>query len=293
MRVWALLPALALAVASLQAQAGSPLPDRETFFARARERLASNEALLNRYAYKERRTDLKMNPFGRIGSGPLLVFEVYPSVDPAMTYRRLIERDGVRVPPDEIARQDEDYRYKYRQWQERLKREQGDERAAREKKKAEVNAKLRAQAREILDLFTFTMDRRETWKGEPAIVVRFAAKPDAQPRSREGRVAAVFTGQAWIHETEYEVMHLEADTVDDVSFGYGMVARLHEGAKTSLSRDRIGEAWLPTVTKFTGTGRALLFRRVTINYAREYFDYRPYDPTAPPPIAGLSGSDNK
>lgn len=293
MRVWTLAPALALAAASLHAQAGAPLPDPETFFARARERLSGNEALQNRFAFKERRTDLKLNPFGRIGSGPVLVFEVYPSVDPAMTYRRLVERDGKPVPGEEVAVQDEAYKEKYEQWRESLLRENADERQARAKKRAEVEARLRAQAREVLDLFTFTIDRRETWRGEPAIVVRFAAKPDARPRSREARVAVVFSGEAWVHETEYEVMHLKAETIDDVNFGFGMVARLHEGAHTMLSRNRVGSTWLPTSTKFTGTGRALLFRRVTINYAREYFDYRPYDPNDPPPIAGLHAGDSR
>lgn len=293
MRVWALLPALALVTASLSAQESAPLPDPETFFAKARERLASNEALQNRYAFKERRTDLKLNPFGRIGSGPILVFEVYPSVDPSMVYRRLIERDGKPVPAAELAAQDEAYKQKYERWRQELLREDADERRAREKKRAEVEAKLRAQAREVLDLFTFTIDRRETWEGQPAIVVRFAAKPGAQPGSREGRVAVAFSGEAWLHETEYEVMHLKAHTIDDVSFGFGMVARLHEGAKTSLSRERVGSAWLPAATEFTGTGRALLFRRVTINYAREYFDYRRYDPNHPPPIAGLPGTGSR
>lgn len=279
-------------VATLQAQPDA-LPDPETFFARARERLASNEALLNRYTYKERRTELKLNPFGHLGTGPLLVFEVYPAVEPAMTYRRLIMRDGVRLPADEIADQDEEYRQKYEEWRERLRREDSDERHARVRRQQEQEAKLRAQAREILALFDFTIDRRERWHGEPAIVVRFKAKPDADPRSREARVAVAFVGEAWVHETEYEVMHLEAATVKDVSFGWGMVAKLHEGAKTSLTRRRVNGVWLPSETHFNGTGRALLFRHVTLNYAREYFDYRPYDPTEPPPIAGLGPSESK
>lgn len=288
MRVWATLPTLALVIASLQAQAGSPLPDEATFFARARERLASNEALQTRYAYKERRRDLNLNPFGRIGTGPLLVYEVFPSVDPGMTYRRLIERNGQPIAASELAAQDEAYKRKYEEWRQGLLRENHDERAARAKRQADNEAKLRAQASEVLDLFTFTIDRRDTWNDEPAIVIRFKARSDAQPRSREGRVAVVFNGEAWVHETEYEVMHLEAGTIDDVSFGWGMVARLHEGAKTSLTRGRVHNVWLPTQTRFDGTGRALLFRRVTINYAREYFDYRPFDPTVPPPIAGLA-----
>jgi hypothetical protein len=293
MRVLAPLVALACLVASPHGQANLPLPDPETFFARARERLASNELLQSRYAFKERRTDLKLNPFGRMGSGPLLVSEVYPSVDPEMTYRRVIERDGRTVPAVELTAQDEAYRQRYHDWRENLRRENEDERAARHKRQAEVEAKLRAQAREVLNLFTFTIERRDTWEGEPAIVLSFAAKPNAQPRTREARVAVAFQGQAWVHEHEYEVMHLEAHMIDDVAFGWGVVAKLHRGSKTSLTRRRVNHVWLPAETRFSGTGRAMMFRRVTINYLREYFDYRPFDPNDPPPIAGLGSAGSR
>jgi hypothetical protein len=218
---------------------------------------------------------------------------VYPAVDPEMTYRRLIARDGVPLSPDELEREDRAYRRRYEAWRRSLAREDEDDRAARRREQAENAAKLRAQAEEVLQLFTFTIDRRDDLGGEPAIVVRFAAKPDATPKSREARVAVAFVGQVWIHEREHEVMRLEARAIKDVAFGFGMVARLHEGAATSVTRRRVNGVWLPAETRFTGTGRALLFRKVTINYVRQFFDYRPYDPTGPPPIAGLASPGNR
>ncbi len=278
---------------SVETQSTPPLPDAEAFFAKARERLASNALLQSRYAFKERRTEIKMNPLGRMGTGPMLVYEVYPSVDPEMTYRRVIQRDGKLVPAAEIAAQDRAYRSRYEGWRRELARATPDERAARLHRQAEEEKRQRVLARETLALFTFTIDRRDAWQGHPAIVVRFAPKPGARPRSRESRVASAFAGQVWIHENEHEIMHLEADTIDDVSFGWGMIAKLHEGAKASLTRDEMNGVWLPSETRFTGTGRAMMFRRVTINYVREYFDYRPFDPAEPPPIRGLVSSGSR
>jgi hypothetical protein len=100
-------------------------------------------------------------------------------------------------------------------------------------------------------------------------------------------------GQAWIHETEHQLMHLEAGAVDDVSFGFGMIARLHEGAKALVTRTEVSGVWLPSETRFAGTGRALMFRKVTIDYLREYFDYRPFNPADPPPIPGLGSSGSR
>jgi hypothetical protein len=72
-----------------------------------------------------------------------------------------------------------------------------------------------------------------------------------------------------------------------------MIAKLHEGAKATLTRTEVQGVWLPSETHFKGTGRAMMFRRVTIDYLREYFDYRPFDPAAPPPIPGLASSGSR
>jgi hypothetical protein len=62
---------LAIAAAGLAAQSPAPLPDQETFFAEARKRLASNDLIQSRYSFRERTTELRLNPFGRtVGTGP-------------------------------------------------------------------------------------------------------------------------------------------------------------------------------------------------------------------------------
>ena len=89
----------------------------------------------------------------------------------------------------------------------------------------------RARASEAMGLFDFALERRDTLEGQPVIVVSFKPKPNAQPRSREGRIAASFVGFAWVHEHEYQVMRVEAEAITDTSFGFGVIAKLHRGAK--------------------------------------------------------------
>jgi hypothetical protein len=270
----------ALALAATLAPVGAqdaPLPDRERFLAEARKRLASNELLQSRYSFRERVTDVRFNPFGAIGTGPIEVYDVYPVVPGQLTYRRLIERGGVAVPPAELLLADRQFLARYYQWQRDIAREGQDERQARLKREAAEREKDRARAAEAMGLFQFTLERRDTLEGQPVIIVRFAPKPNIQPQSREGRVAASFAGRAWVHEREHEVMRVEAEAMDDTAFGYGVIARLHKGAKALFIRRRVGNVWLPIETRVSGTGRAMLFRKVTINYLREYSDYRPFD----------------
>ncbi|MGE3275440.1 MAG: hypothetical protein AB7O67_10030 [Vicinamibacterales bacterium] len=293
-RLFALLLALGVAAAGHpRAQQAPPLPEAAAFLAAARARLASNARLQSRYTYKERTVALRLNPFGRMGTGPEEVYEVYPAPDPDLTYRRLVARGGAPVPAGDLAREDAEYLKDFEKWREELRERGTDLSAARQ---AELDAQRRkeeAQAREVLALFTFTLDRREQLGGEPAIVVRFAPIPGARPTSREAKVASRFAGEAWIHEDEHELMRLEGEALGDASFGWGLIARLHKGARVVVTRRRVNGVWLPEATHFTGTGRALLFRKVSFDYVHEYFDYEPFDVTDLPARLSAAGRRSK
>lgn len=254
------------------------LPDKDAFLAEARKRLAGNEVLQSRYTYRERVTRVRFNPLGHIGTGPVDVYEVYPIAED-LRYRRLTERNGAPVPAAELAQADREFMARYQQWRRTLQREGDDERAVRERREAAERAKDRARAEEAVRVFDFTMERRDTFEGQPVIVVSFRPKPNARPQGREAKIASSFAGQAYVHEHEYQVMQVEAEAITDTSFGYGVIAKLHKGAKAIARRRKIADAWLPVETRMTGTGRALLFRKVAIDYVREYSDYRPFDPS--------------
>ena len=59
------------------------------------------------YAYRESRTEINTNPFGRIGTGDVELYEVYPSPMRGLTYRRLVGRETAwRCRMRELATQD-------------------------------------------------------------------------------------------------------------------------------------------------------------------------------------------
>jgi hypothetical protein len=85
------------AVSVLEAQRTSPLPDEQAFLAATRENLARSNRVQDEYAYKERRTELHTNPFGRLGTGDDLLFEVTPLSDGATGFtRRLVPGPSAR-----------------------------------------------------------------------------------------------------------------------------------------------------------------------------------------------------
>ena len=272
------------------AQADRPLPDRDTFLSEAQKRLASNTLRQSRYTFRERVTQVGLNPFGRLGTGPVEVYEVYPLPDSKMTYRRLVERDGVKVSPAAVAEQDREYLGRFRPWRAQLTRGGQTEQDALAERQSSARDKERAQATELTSLFDFAIEGRDTLEGQPAILVSIKPKPNARPRTREGRVASSFAGRAWIHEHDREVMRVEAEAQTDTSFGFGLIARLYKGATAVFVRRRVGDSWLPMETRVNGAGRALLVRKASFNYLREYSEYRPFDWAELPSILAASGS---
>jgi hypothetical protein len=124
-------------------------------------------------------------------------------------------------------------------------------------------------------MLEFKLERRERLNGRDTIVVTFAPKHAARPRTREGRLVRSFTGKVWVDEAEREVVRSESVAFEDITYGYGLVARLNKGTTVTLTRERVeSDLWLPTSMRFAGKGRALLLRKLNVDFGVEWFDYR-------------------
>ncbi len=221
-----------------------PLPDPGPFFEAVRQNLARSQDAEKQFGYTERRTDLNFNPFGRLGTGGTRVYEVTPSGDGAFN-RRLLERDGKPVANGSV---------------ERMERRM---------------PRGRSIVDDVASTIEVSIDHRDVIDGRPTIVVAFKPRPDAKPRTREGRVARSFKGLIWIDEDAQQVAKVEATATDDISFGYGLLARLGEGSTVMVRRQPIeGTLWLPVSVRFAGEGRALLFRKLIVNFAVDWFNYK-------------------
>ncbi|HLG55163.1 MAG TPA: hypothetical protein VI485_07520 [Vicinamibacterales bacterium] len=244
-----LLVVTLLAGAVLAAQAPRPLPDYDAFVAATRDNLSRSQREQSRFAYKERRTEFRRNPFGRIGSGVVEGFDVTPVDNGAAIVRRLIERDGKPVINGEV---------------ERIDRSQRRTRSTR-----------KSGMEDVVGVLTFAFSHRETTQGRDVIVVHFTPRENASPETREGRMARVFKGSIWVDEAAREVIRVEATAIDEMSFGLGFLARLNQGTTVTLTREAIdGATWLPTSIRFAGQGRALLFRKLVVDQRIDWFDYR-------------------
>ena len=225
--------------------------------------------LWHRYAYKERRTELHTNPFGRLGTGDTIVTEVRPAPDPRLTYRRVLERNGVALSKAELDRQDAAYRSRIA----RLAREDDSSDAGRTLRDDQL-ARRRAQMMfdDVVNTLQFDVVRREFLGGKPVIVVCLR-RNQMRGRPQGGTARQGVHGQSVVRRSV-------AGTHASQRRGHRrcVVWRLRcqglqgHGGVRRASQIEPG-VWMPTKLTLTGEFRAL-FRRARIDHTVEWFDYR-------------------
>lgn len=236
--------ALAAGLVPLQGQE-PPLPEAEAFFAAVRANLARADKEQYRYAYHERRSELHTNPFGKLGTDGSLLYRITPGADYGVYQRLLVQRDGKAVNGE--------------------KAETIDRRG-----RSDTNPAVD----DVVMTLAFRIARRERVGGRELIRVTFEPKPGARPKTRQGKMAKAFKGDVWVDERANEVVRLEATAIESLGYGLGVLARLNQGAKVHVVREPVDTVWLPTSIRLSGDGRALLLRKLDVDYFIEWFDYR-------------------
>lgn len=273
----ALLLAALLGASSLgSAQEGPdrPLPEIRAFLDEVRKHFHSDDYLLEQYTFTERRTEKRFDAKGRVKQEKHEVYEVYPSAQSRHTYRKLIQRDGRPLAPEELAKQDREYEKKIA----RSLAEGEAAEAKRRERKTESERKEREVVEEIFRIYDFTIVRREPIEGRGALMVTFAPRAGGKPTSRLGKMLQKFTGRAWVDEDDYQIVRAEAELHDTLSFGLGVLARLYEGATATFQRRKVnGEVWLPAEASFRGSARIFLVKGVRIDSQSEYSDYKKFN----------------
>ena len=256
--------------AQLRSQESSPLPQLEVFLEHVKENLTGDRLLQSQYTFDRHETTRFIDSQGEVKESTSRKWEVFPSVDPKLSYERLIEKDGVPVKPSQIENQDRKHRKKIEE-RKQLTPE------LIEKKQREAEAKEQREIEEIFRLFQFRMQGRETVEGISTIVLSFEPRPSYRPALRSIRPLRKMRGQAWICENDYQLVKVEIETLEALSFAWGVVARLHKGARLRFTRQRVNdEVWLPAETHFLGSGRVLLVKKFRVEDSNRYSDYRKF-----------------
>jgi hypothetical protein len=267
-----------LAVTSIGASIGAqerPLPEAKAFAREVRARVRPDREVLSQYTYIERREEVKVSALGDVHKEAVKVYEVYPSLEPGNTYKRLISVNGVPLSAEELAKNERKHRADLAREREKRRRESPRERANRLAKQAKEEKEEEAFYDELLDAYDIRLVRREPVGEYTTVLATLEPRPTHLPRSDEGKIMKKVRARVWVSESDYQVVKVEAVVAEDITVGLGLVGRLHKGSKAIIERRKINdEVWLPGRELVTASGRTLLFRTFNVNAVTEYSDYR-------------------
>lgn len=252
-----------------------PLPDFNTFAAQVKKHLATDEERQSSYTYIERRTEQKVDSSGRQTSESVKVYEVYPGLPGQERYRRLIEENGRSIDSETLARRDRERQQDVHSYVKAQSSESQRQKAAREHEKA--RRRMSAAIDDLFRIYDIHMIRREPINGHVTILATLDPREAVQPQTDDGKIMRNFKARAWISESDYELVRIEIEAIDDLSFGMGLLARVHKGTVATFERRKVNnEVWLPAKVTWTASGRVLLLRRLRLRGISEFSGYRKF-----------------
>jgi len=280
LRAGALAKATALVMLSVAAVVAQdrPLPDRETFLRDVRAKLRTDSSLQSSYIYTETRREQKLDDRGRVVNESVKVYESYPALPGEdQRWERLMSEDGKPRPASELEKEMRDRQKKAEQLVRESTENPQKQQARLQRDYAEQRREFDAVLDDVMLVFDIRMERREEVNGHDTIVLALTPRANAKPKTREGKQMRAFTVRAWISESDRELVRVDAEAIDTLNMGFGLLARLHKGSKLSFVRTKVNdEVWLPSKVTYTGSARVGLVAVLRRAGVSEFSGYRKF-----------------
>jgi len=278
MRRIALTALVCIAVVAPASQAQDPpLPNPDRFLQQVRQHLDTDEERQAGYMYVEKRREQKLDSAGKPTGESLKVFESYPGLPGEGRWRRLIAEDGRPVPPADLEKADRERRAHAEEYVRKLAKDPEKERAIETRERERWKREQAESIDDVFRVFDIRMIGRETLEGHGTIVFSLTPRPGVKTRTRDGNIMRNFSGRAWVSESDYEVVRVDLEAINNVSFGFGLLARVHKGSQASFRRRKVNdEVWLPALATYTGSARVALVKVMRRGGVMEFSDYKKF-----------------
>jgi len=266
-----------LASVAVRAQQQRPLPDFQPFVQEVRKHIETDDERQSGYMYVERRKEQTLDKNGRPTGESLKVFESYPALPGEPRWSRLIVQDGKAVPAKELEKADRERQAHVEAYARKLAKDPAKERAKEDAERERRQRERLESIDEVFRVFDLRMLGREALDGHDTIVFSLTPKPGAKPRTREGGIMRNFSGRAWISESDYELVRLDVEAIDNVSIGFGLLARVYKGSQVSFRRRKVNdEVWMPSMAIYSASARVALVKVMRRGGVVEFTDYKKF-----------------
>lgn len=135
------------------------------------------------------------------------------------------------------------------------------EQAKRARRAKADNEKGHQMFQAIPDAFIFKYDGLENG----LVRLTFFPNPKYDPPTRELRVFRALSGKMWIDPDQKHVVRIEGQLFQDVTFGWGILARLYKGGTFVVNMREVGPGhWEMVSLNVNMSGHAMLFKNIAV-----------------------------
>jgi hypothetical protein len=189
----------------------------------------------------------------------------------------LISEDGKPVPAKDLEKQDRERREKAEEYTRRLASQPEKERARQTRDWEKDRREMAEIVDDIFRVYDIKMQGREGIDGHDTIRFALTPRPNADPKTRDGGMMRHFTVMAWVSESDYELVRVRVEAIDNVGIGLGLLAKVSKGARLAFDRRKVnGEVWLPAVASYSFNARVGLIKMLRRTATMEFSNYKKF-----------------
>lgn len=252
-----------------QAIADRPLPDIVAMMHDVEINERKAETVEKDYLYHSVVTAQEVDGHGQVKKTEVTEYDHYWAN--GVPVRRMVNKDGKALSPEDIAKEDA------RIDKESAKARERREKADAQSKETDSRGDQEITVSRLLELGTFTNPRRVQLNGRDAIAVDFAGNPQAKTRNRSEDVIRDMVGTAWIDERDRVLARVEGRFVSAFKVGGGLLVNIRKDTHFTWEQAKVNdEVWLPAHAEGQGAARMLLFFNFNGSLRAVDSDYRKF-----------------
>jgi len=185
---------------------------------------------------------------------------------------RVIAKNGRLLTPDEDAAERDRLQHLLDDPSEFYNHHRHDQ---QDKYRAATLVKLLPQAM----LFSYAADQTPAPGSSAAqVVIDYKPNPAFKPPNFEAEALQGLTGRIWIDRSSAHMVRMHADVTTEISFGWGLLARIYRGGSFQLDQTDAGPRWMFQKLDEHISVRALLVRTINVNVKLQESGYSAISP---------------
>jgi hypothetical protein len=185
--------------------------------------------------------------------------------------RKLVSRNGKPLAQAEERREED----RVRRIIESRKHETSSGRARRVAEEEKKRAKQREFNREIFSAFAFRVAAEEQIDGRKNWIIEATPMPGYKPKELRQQVLPHLKGKVWIDQQDYLWTKAEAIAIDQFSVGFGIIARLEQGARLYFDQIRQPDGvWLLRESGIRAIAHVAIVKRIGIEEATTFGNFQ-------------------